>query len=96
MYEAIPEAPDAKVWFQGMRNCYLAVAERDLLLPSSLTGRLLNWTPPDGRHHRRSSRKLDHRPAPQPRSENRQHDQGLMNMLMNMLAPPPALIHDPR
>ena len=31
-----------------MRNCYLAVAERDLLLPSSLTSRLLNRAPIGG------------------------------------------------
>ena len=37
-----------KFWFQGMRNCYLAVAERNLLLPSSLTSRLLNRSPIGG------------------------------------------------
>ena len=31
-----------------MRHCYLAVAERDLLLPSSLTSRLLNRAPISG------------------------------------------------
>ena len=31
-----------------MRNCYLAVAEVDLLLPSSLTSRLLNRAPVGG------------------------------------------------
>ena len=44
----ISEAGGAKFWFQGMRNCYLAVAERDLLLPSSLTSRLLNRSPIGG------------------------------------------------
>ena len=42
LYKRIGKAGGAKFWFQGMRNCYLAVAERDLLLPSSLTSRLLN------------------------------------------------------
>ena len=31
-----------------MRNCYLAIAERDLLLPSSLTSRLLHRAPIGG------------------------------------------------
>ena len=48
LYSRITEAGGAKFWFQGMRNCYLAVAERDLLLPSSLTSRLLNRTPSGG------------------------------------------------
>ena len=48
LYSRISEAGGAKFWFQGMRNCYLAVAERDLLLPSSLTCRLLNRTPIGG------------------------------------------------
>ena len=48
LYRRISEAGGAKYWFQGMRNCYLAVAERDLLLPSSLTSRLLNRSPIGG------------------------------------------------
>ena len=48
LYARISEAGGAKFWFQGMRNCYLAVAERDLLLPSSLTSRLLNRAPIGG------------------------------------------------
>ena len=48
LYGRISEAGGAKFWFQGMRNCYLAVAERDLLLPSSLTSRLLNRSPIGG------------------------------------------------
>ena len=48
LYGRISEAGGAKFWFQGMRNCYLAVAERDLLLPSSLTSRLLNRAPIGG------------------------------------------------
>ena len=37
-----------KFWFQGMRNCYLAVGERDLLLPFSLSSRLLSRSPTGG------------------------------------------------
>ena len=48
LYGRISEAGGPKFWFQGMRNCYLAVAERDLLLPSSLTSRLLNRAPIGG------------------------------------------------
>ena len=48
LYGRISEAGGAKFWFQGMRNCYLAVAERDLLLPSSVTSRLLNRAPIGG------------------------------------------------
>ena len=45
LYPRISETAGTKFWFQGMRNCYLAVAERDLLLPSSLTSRLPNRIP---------------------------------------------------
>ena len=48
LYARISEAGGAKFWFQGMRNCYLAVAERGQLLPSSLTSRLLNRAPISG------------------------------------------------
>ena len=48
LYGRISVAGGAKFWLQGMRNCYLAVAERDLLLPSSLTSRLLNRAPVGG------------------------------------------------
>ena len=48
LYGRVSESGGAKFWFQGMRHCYLAVAERDLLLPSSLTSRLLNRSPIGG------------------------------------------------
>ena len=48
LYGRVSESGGAKFWFQGIRNCYLAVAERDLLLPSSLTSRLLNRAPIGG------------------------------------------------
>ena len=48
LYAPISETGGVKFWFQGMRNCYLAVAERELLLPPSLTSRLLNRAPIGG------------------------------------------------
>ena len=48
LYARISEAGGVKFWFQGIRHCYLAVAERDLLLPSSPTSRLLNRAPIGG------------------------------------------------
>ena len=48
LYAPISETGGVKFWFQGMRNCYLAVAERELLLPPSLTSRLLNRAPVGG------------------------------------------------
>ena len=48
LYRRIAEAGGAKFWFQEMRHCYLAVAIRDLLLPTSLTSRLLNRSPIGG------------------------------------------------
>ena len=48
LYRPISDTGGAKFWFHGMRHCYLAVAERDLLLPSSLTSRLLNRAPIGG------------------------------------------------
>lgn len=48
LYARLSQTVGVKFWFQGIRNCYLAVAERDLLLPSSLTSRLLNRAPVGG------------------------------------------------
>ncbi len=48
LYRRIDEAVGAKFRFRGMRNCFLAVAERELKLPSSLASRLLNRTPTCG------------------------------------------------
>ena len=42
LYSRISEAGGAKFWFQAMRNCFIAVAERELMLPTSLTDRLVN------------------------------------------------------
>ncbi len=40
-------AGGAKFWYHGTRNCFITVAERELMLPSSLTKRLVNHTPPN-------------------------------------------------
>ena len=41
-YKRIGEAGGEKFWYHGLRNCFITVAERDLLLPRSLTKRLVN------------------------------------------------------
>ena len=38
----IGEVGGAKFWYHGLRNCFITVVERDLLLPRSLTKRLVN------------------------------------------------------
>ena len=38
----IGEAGGAKFWFHALRNCFITVADRELMLPSSLTKRLVN------------------------------------------------------
>ena len=45
-YEAIGAAGGAKFWFHGLRNCFITVAERELMLPRSLTKRLVNHARP--------------------------------------------------
>ena len=42
LYQRITKAGGAKFWFHGLRNCFITVAERELMLPSSLTKRLVN------------------------------------------------------
>ena len=41
-YRRIGETGGAKFWYHALRNCFITVAERDLLLPRSLTKRLVN------------------------------------------------------
>ena len=89
LYARISETAGAKFWFQGMRNCYLAVAERDLLLPSSLTSRLLNRSPVGGiaaGHPEDWTIKQLREPA--------QRIANKIEELMNPLAPAPTLAHD--
>ena len=48
MYEAIGRTGGEKFWFHGLRNCFITVTGRELLLllPLSLTKRLLNHARP--------------------------------------------------
>ena len=45
-YAAITKAGGAKFWFHGLRNSFITVAERELMLPISLTKRLVNHARP--------------------------------------------------
>ena len=42
----IGEAGGARFWFHALRNCFITVADRDLMLPASLTKRLFNHARP--------------------------------------------------
>ncbi|MCY4560167.1 MAG: integrase family protein [Chloroflexi bacterium] len=42
----IGEAGGAKFWFHALRNCFITVADRELMLPTSLTKRLVNHARP--------------------------------------------------
>ena len=46
LYARIGAAGGAKFWYHGLRNCFITVAERDLLLPRTLTKRLVNHARP--------------------------------------------------
>ena len=41
-YDPITRAGGSKFWFHGFRNCFITVVERELMLPRSLTKRLVN------------------------------------------------------
>ena len=45
-YARIAKAGGAKFWFHGLRNAFITVAERELMLPRSLTKRLVNHARP--------------------------------------------------
>ena len=45
-YTRIGKAGGAKFWFHGLRNAFITVAERELMLPRSLTNRLVNHARP--------------------------------------------------
>ena len=47
LYARITKAGGAKFWFHGLRNCFITVAERDLMLPTALTQRLVNHARPN-------------------------------------------------
>ena len=42
LYAPIALAGGARFWFHAMRSCFITVADRDLMLPRSLTKRLVN------------------------------------------------------
>ncbi len=46
LYERIGAAGGTKFWYHGLRNAFITVAERDLLLPRALTKRLVNHARP--------------------------------------------------
>ena len=46
-YASISKAGGAKFWFHGLRNCFITVAERELMLHPSLTKRLVNHARPN-------------------------------------------------
>ena len=45
-YSEISEKGGARFWFHGLRNAFITVAERDLMLSHSLTKRLVNFARP--------------------------------------------------
>jgi len=47
LYSRISKAGRAKFWFHALRNCFITVAERDLMLHPSLTKRLVNHARPN-------------------------------------------------
>ena len=46
LHARIGEAGGAKFWFHALRNCFITVADRELMLPTSLTKRLVNHARP--------------------------------------------------
>lgn len=46
LYPRISGSGGTKFWFHGLRNCFITVAERELMLPRSLTKRLVNHARP--------------------------------------------------
>ena len=46
LYPRISRTGGTKFWFHGLRNCFITVAERELMLPRSLTKRLVNHARP--------------------------------------------------
>ena len=47
LYARISKAGGARFWFHGLRNSFITVAERELMLPTSLTKRLVNHARPN-------------------------------------------------
>ena len=91
LYRPISETAGAKFWFQGMRNLHLAIAGRDLLLPSSLTNRLLNRAPIGGiAAGHPTDWTIDQLREPAPTIASK------IGEFMNAIAPAPPLVHDPQ
>ena len=44
LHRRISRAAGTRFWFHGLRNVFITVAERELMLPRSLTKRLVNHT----------------------------------------------------
>ena len=47
LYPRITKTGGAKFWFHALHNCFITVAERELMLPSTLTKRLVNHARPN-------------------------------------------------
>ena len=47
LYERISKAGGAKFWYHALRNCFISIAERELMLHPSLTKRLVNHARPN-------------------------------------------------
>ena len=47
LYARSGKAGGAKFWFHGLRNSFMTVAERELMLPPSFTKRLVNHARPN-------------------------------------------------
>ena len=47
LYARIGKAGGTKFWFHDLRNSFITVAERELMLPPSLTKRLVNHARPN-------------------------------------------------
>ena len=46
-YKRISDTCGTRFWYHGLRNALIAVAERNLMLPASLTKRLVNHALPN-------------------------------------------------
>ena len=72
---AIGKAGGAKFWFHGLRNSFITVAERELMLPP-LSHQAARQPRPAQRRDPGIRRRLDDRPASPARTEDRRSDRG--------------------
>ena len=75
LYSRIGKAGGAKFWFHGLRNCFITVAERELMA-ALLPHQAPRQPRPPQRRHRRLRRRLDRFPAPRACAEHRRPDRG--------------------